>query len=777
MKNFSIRLKILVIVLGFFSLILAAFAVYSKATTTNYRQLRIGEVSGIIAFESERVGKVIAEMERNAVDLALAGRQYFLAGGYPAGLGIAISVENFSAFTTAVGGGIWFEPFAFDPERRRVCYYAFFDTSTGTVRHDPDFQTAAYDYHTQIWYTSIAAGLNGIFDTIWTAPYYDDAGTNAFMTTVGSGIYDNTGRFVGMSTVDWEIQSMVDRLTSIKPTEGSFVLVASPKDNYIISNTYRSEYTMTGETLRNLSWYRDLHFTGGETVDIGHFTAGGEEYISFSRLLDNGWLFSVQIPAREIFAEIETRNNRFTVIIAVSFFMLLALTAFLLSQLINRPLWKLTSSVAELGSGNLDKQIDIYSKDEIGTLAAAFNKMIVDLKESIKQRELERAKKERNDAELNVATQIQVSMLPHTFPNHAEFEIYAMMQPAREVGGDFYDFFQIDEHTLAVVIADVSGKGVPAALFMVIARTLIKNTALSGKRPEVVFGIINKMLCETNDAGMFVTAFLGYLDIPTGKFTYVNAGHNPPLLRRSGGRFDWMQLDAGFVLACMEEFKYSQYEITLNAGDGLLLYTDGITEAVNNENEMFSNQRLLDIANEYIDLPLKEFSMSIKNEVYKFSQGAEQADDITMLALRYNPKRFLQVEADNELFIEAKPENINTVMDFVNEWINSCPAKIQNQIGIAVDEIFSNIARYAYHPEIGDILVRIAADEENITLEFEDKGMVYNPLSAKTPDITLSVEEREIGGLGLFIVKNIMDSVEYRREGNKNILTIKKKVN
>ncbi len=623
--------------MGFFTLIAAAFAVYSTVTTENYRRLRTEEVVKTVAFESERVGGLIAEMERNVVDLALSGRQFYLSGERPEELGVSISTENFSAFPAAVGGGIWYEPYALDADERRACYYAFFDPSINAVRHDPDFMTAEYDYHTQMWYTTIAQGLSGEYGTVWTPPYYDDTGTNALMTTVGAGIYDAGGVFVGMSTVDWEIQSVVDRLSAIKPTENSFVLLASPKDDYILSNTHETGRTQTGASLNAIPWYGELGLTSGDTVSIGDFIDGGTQYIAFSRIFDNGWLFSVQIPSSEIFAEIETSNNQFTIIIAASFIVLLLLTAYLLSRFINRPLRQLTSGVEELGGGNLDKRIEAPSRDEFGTLASAFNKMTADLKASIEQSAKERAEKERIGAELNVATQIQASMLPcifPAFPERAEFDIYASMQPAKEVGGDFYDFFLIDKNTLAVVIADVSGKGVPAALFMVIAKTLIQNTALSGKVPEVVFGIVNKMLCKNNEAGMFVTAFLGYLDIPSGRFTFVNAGHNPPLLKRAGEPFSWLKAQAGFVLAGDEDTFYRQQALVLNPGDELFLYTDGVTEAVNKGDELFGEARLLDASNRYSDMPLKNFTVSVKGDIDLFADGAEQADDITMLALR-----------------------------------------------------------------------------------------------------------------------------------------------
>jgi len=252
----------------------------------------------------------------------------------------------------------------------------------------------------------------------------------------------------------------------------------------------------------------------------------------------------------------------------------------------------------------------------------------------------------KTEAELNIANKIQQDMLPcifPAFPDRADFDVYASMQPVKEVGGDFYDFFLINDNTLAVVIADVSDKGIPAALFMVITKTLIKNSSLSGISPKEVFETVNNMLCENNEAGMFVTAFLGFLDIPSGKFTYVNAGHNLPLLRSSSTnpanrRFDWLKARPGFVLVGMGDTFYKQDEIILLPGDELFLYTDGVTEAVNRENKLFSSPRLLETVNEYLDLPLKELTVSIRREIEKFANGAEQTDDITMLALRYKGK-------------------------------------------------------------------------------------------------------------------------------------------
>ena len=388
-----------------------------------------------------------------------------------------------------------------------------------------------------------------------------------------------------------------------------------------------------------MPWYPNLRMSNGDSVGIGVFEQDGTGYMSFSRIFDNGWLFSVQIPSAEIFSEIERHNDRFTFIIAASSVLLLALASLLLSRLIARPLGKLTAGVAELGAGNLDKQLEVGSRDELGMLAGAFNKMTVSLKASIEEITRERAEKERIGAELNVAANIQASMLPRKFPpfpHIREFEVYATMRPAKEVGGDFYDFFLIDENTLAVVIADVSGKGVPAALFMVVAKTLIKNNAQSGKPPAETFAAVNNLLSEGNEANMFVTAFMGYLDIPSGRLTYVNAGHNPPALR-SAGRYSFLEAAGCFVLGGYGNMPYTQGDIALAPGDELFLYTDGITEADNREKELFGEARLLEALNgpHARGLPIENIVHAVKAEVDAFAQGEEQADDMTVLALRY----------------------------------------------------------------------------------------------------------------------------------------------
>ena len=253
----------------------------------------------------------------------------------------------------------------------------------------------------------------------------------------------------------------------------------------------------------------------------------------------------------------------------------------------------------------------------------------------------ETKEKQQIVSELEVATHIQTSMLPSvfpTFPERKEFDIYARMTPAKEVGGDFYDFFLIDDDHLALVIADVSGKGVPAALFMVIAKTLIKDRAQIGLSPEIVFEKVNNLLFQSNDEGLFVTAWLGIVEISSGTLTCVNAGHNPPLLAHGGKGFDYLKTRSGFVLAGLEGSRYLPYSLKLESGDTLFLYTDGVTEATDEDNELYGEERLKDALNRNILINTEKLVSTIKEDVDSFVKGAAQFDDITMLAFSYHPE-------------------------------------------------------------------------------------------------------------------------------------------
>ena len=312
--------------------------------------------------------------------------------------------------------------------------------------------------------------------------------------------------------------------------------------------------------------------------------------------------------------------------------------SFAVSGSITRPIQKLARNVKQIGKGEFDKKVEVESADEIGNLAEAFNHMLDDLNTYFEQIKTITAEKERIGAELNVATQIQADMLPSIFPpfpDKTEFDIYATMTPAKEVGGDFYDFFLLDENHLALVMADVSGKGVPAALFMVIAKTLIKNRAQMGGSPAEILGFVNDQLCEGNEADMFVTVWLGILDLTTGKGMAANAGHEKPAIRRAGQNYEFVRTKHSPAVAVMEGMKFREHEFELHPGDSLYIYTDGVAEATNAQNALFGDERMMEALNSNPDASPKELLQNVQQAIDEFVGDAPQFDDITMLCLKY----------------------------------------------------------------------------------------------------------------------------------------------
>lgn len=316
----------------------------------------------------------------------------------------------------------------------------------------------------------------------------------------------------------------------------------------------------------------------------------------------------------------------------------------LIQNIVLRPIEKLAHFTGRIVTeGKFEKQkIDIHTGDEIEELGNSFNHMMEKLEKYIENLTQVTAEKERIGAELNVATQIQSSMLPcifPAFPERKEFDIYATMTPAKEVGGDFYDFFMVDDRHLAIVMADVSGKGVPAALFMVIGKTLIKDHTLPGRDLGEVFTEVNKILCESNQNGMFITAFEGVLDLMTGEFRYVNAGHEKPFIYRKKEGYEVYKIRPGFVLAGMEDMQYKEQVIWLQEGDRIFQYTDGVTEAMNQENQLYGMERLHRVLNQKcLDTDPEQTLKLVKADIDAFVGETEAFDDITMLCLAYTKK-------------------------------------------------------------------------------------------------------------------------------------------
>ena len=444
----------------------------------------------------------------------------------------------------------------------------------------------------------------------------------------------------------------------------------------------------------------------------------------------------------------------------------------LIKRVIINNLKKINDTLAQITEGDLSVTVDVRSNTEFASLSDDINSTVATLKRYIAEAAA------RIDKELEYAKQIQLSALPTNFPKGKDYSIYAQMIAAREVGGDFYDFYQLNDTTVAFLAADVSGKGIPAAMFMMTAKTIIKDLAESGIAVNDIFTKANEKLCENNESGMFVTAWMGILDLPTGNIRFANAGHNPPLLKRAGGAFEYLKTRPGFVLAGMEGVRYRAGEMTLQPGDRLFLYTDGVPEATNTENQLYGEDRLLSFMNQNALVEATELLPALKANIDDFVAEAPQFDDITMLMLDYKPEK--EGESMVSKTFSAKTEDLNEVLGFVEETLEGfeCPMKTQTAICVAIEEVFVNVAHYAYPESAGDMTLAIGFDEASRTVTFRmtDRGIPFDPLQKPDPDITLSAEERQIGGLGIFIARKTMDSLGYAYENGENILTLIKKI-
>ena len=502
---------------------------------------------------------------------------------------------------------------------------------------EPGSDESYFDYYQSSWYTS-ARDAGGV---VFTDTYPDSYG-RGLMISCASPFYDESDRFAGVVCMDILIGDLTSHVIDVDLGEGAYAFLVSGSGD-IIASAVMKDADAAFENILDASsavYEASGPIMSGET---GAMLSGGV-YYAYTPVSSANWKFCVHIPESLVLAPVKAMERNIVAAI-IAFIVILALIILCVVLMVRRFSRNLTAPLIALGkdaqtisSGDLDYRAEIRSNDEIGDLAKSFNGMAASLKEYIENLTAVTAEKERIGAELDVATHIQKSMLPcifPAFPDRKEFDVYATMNPAKEVGGDFYDFFMVDDTHLAVVMADVSGKGVPAALFMVIGKTLIKDHTEPGISLGDVFSDVNNMLCDSNSEGLFITAFEGVLDLVTGEFRYVNAGHEPPYICKQGEGYEAYRIKAGFVLAGMEDLRYREGSLQLSAGDRIFLYTDGVTEATDAENQLYGSERLHRVLNDHLDANPEALLAAVKADVDHFVGDAPQFDDITMLCMEY----------------------------------------------------------------------------------------------------------------------------------------------
>ncbi len=553
-----------------------------------------------------------------------------------------------------------------------------------------------------------------------------------------------------------DIDTFVGKIARNRHIGNSGFIVICDKDWNIAA--IGSEYS--GKNLRALGIWVDTESNPERSVFETNIY--GTTYFGEYAFVEGYYIFgAIPKSEAEFMSNVSIYLSLFTEILI--FAMLFILIYFLLKKVIISNIDEINRSLSKITGGDLDVTVNVRTNREFASLSDDINSTVTTLKRYISEAEA------RIDKELEFAKQIQYSSIPTVFPpfpGRKEFDVYAQMFTAKEVGGDFYDFYMLSNSSIAFVIADVSGKGIPAAMFMMRAKSVIKDLAESGLSVEDIFTNANEKLCENNDAGMFVTAWIGVLDLKTGLLSCANAGHNPPIICRANGTCEYMNQKAGFVLGGMDGLKYRRYELQLMPGDRIFAYTDGVTESNNKNEEFYGDERLLKVVTSNAVIGSEGICRAVKSDLDIFAADTPQFDDITMLSFTLN-----YVCGDNSITFIPGEKSTEAVMDFtdrIKSKLDVVP-RIGNRVSIAIDEIYANILN---HSRANSSSISWSIKNGKLYLRFEDNGVAYNPLEAPEPDITLSADERQIGGLGILLVRKMTESMEYTREGDKNVLLL-----
>ncbi len=486
-------------------------------------------------------------------------------------------------------------------------------------------------------------------------------------------------------------------------------------------------------------------------------------------------------PAHEVMAPAWRLTWKLS-LLTLAGLLMLALVVVHISRSIVRPITALASAVRQVAAGDLNRELPPpSSEDEVGQLEEAFSQMLQDLRRHIEELTRTTAAKERMETELTIARDLQHSILPRIVPSFRDelrIDLAARCTPAREVGGDFYDFFALGQEHFGFVLADVSDKGMAAALFASLTQALGRSLASSDEAPGDCLTRVNRLLTARNERLMFVTLFYGILNTRTGRIRYANAGHNPPYLVRAG-KVTPVAEQSGMALGVCADETYQTFEMALAPGEGLMIYSDGVTEAMDMEGRLFSEERLEAVLEQTGLTPASSAVEQVVEEVERFSQGAGQSDDMTLLALRYlgrategpSPRLVLNLRG----VLEELPRVHRELGEFAA--LHGVPDSVLHDVHVALEEVLTNLVTYGSGEGKAPTLdVQAVLEGQVLRLVVEDDTPNFDPLEVEAPDVTAELADRPIGGLGLLLVRELMDSVQYEQREGRNRLTLTRRL-
>jgi phosphoserine phosphatase RsbU/P len=477
-----------------------------------------------------------------------------------------------------------------------------------------------YDYLHKDWYILPKKRHT----SLWSEPYFDKGGGNVLMATYSNPLYHNK-KFIGVLTIDLSLKKIQEVVSSIEVLDSGYAFILS-KNGKILGHPQKSQI---------MKQYKDPSFVYNEMIKEKDF------WIYYSHIENTDFTLAIVFPVKELFSSLHYMSL-VSIILAILGSILLIITMIIISKRVSEPLRELTLLTEDISKGNFDKKLTLpKSKDEIYQLSLAINTMQEAIKNYICDLKTATVKEQRVKSELDIARKIQMSMLPCGIEENENLNIYALLKPAKEVGGDFYNFFHIDENHICFVVADVSGKGIPAAMFMSVSMSYIKAYTTKNISACEIIEKLNDTIASNNDANMFVTLFLGILNIYSGKLNYVNAGHNEPYLLSTNKKNHKLLSSKNPVVGALEGLTYKEEFLYLSEGDKLFLYTDGVTEAFSKKDEQYGEKRLKTFLDTHNSSDITQATHLLEESIQNFCIDCEQSDDITMLYLEFKKKKDL----------------------------------------------------------------------------------------------------------------------------------------
>ena len=634
---------------------------------------------------------------------------------------------------------------------------------------------------------------NKLDDGYWSLPYLDSISTHRAMVSYSVPLHDSRGAVYAVLCADVGLEWVNQMVEDSKPYPYADVTVLSRDSQYVCHPNEQWVQTVNALSqarLVNNDGYLRLteHMLSGQkgvdTIDkvvsyLNSKETNGDNsraLVYYAPVERVKWSVCYSIPEDKIME----RPDRLRVIMLSGLVFILLAISLLLYYIITyqlRPLKRLTESASEVAKGNFHTQLPpIKTQDEIRRLRDAFEDMQLSLDKYMEELKTTTASKASMESELRIASGIQKAMIPKDFPAYPErddIDVYGQLMPAREVGGDLFDFYIRDEK-LFFCIGDVSGKGVPASLLMAVTRSQFRTLSAHEAHPERIVSTINEAIALNNTTNMFVTLLVGVLDLPTGRLRYCNAGHNAPLL--IGYNIGWLPYASNIPVGIQPDWKFHPQETTIDPYTNIFLYTDGLTEAENSDHALFGEARIKEVAQQLEDRKPETVLRQMTDAVHAFVGDALQSDDLTMLSIQYTMQKY---EARYQHSITL-PNDIQTVPQlnvFVDEVCEAMSFDMTTtmQMNLAIEEAVVNVMNYAYPQGVkGDVHIEASANNKRLKVVIRDNGIPFDPTAKAEADTTLSAEDRPIGGLGIHLVRQLMDSINYERVDGYNVLTLRK---